>query len=278
MVESGPSPYRWIGTNRSDVLRDCGGLLAVYDPLLNGIFRRAVAKSLLEWGWDEATYIDDFTQSMWEWYLENPSVQTKFTDLGSEGLVPAMRVLANQRAEQLLSKERYKMNLFEQKSLYSSDVVRKALRNHSTNKYLKGALPAALDALGERKQGARYVEAIRSRYVDGVVPKAHSEEMVLSRAVQGLTEEINAAYISSDVTGAGSSNAMYPEKRKRKGQHGDPTADLAIGLMEHGDDLQMILQSTTDRTVVAITTYRREFYGDEPVRRPVQRNATFRDV
>lgn len=253
--------------------------MAVYDPLLNGVFRRAVAKSLLEWGWDETTYLDDFTQSMWEWYLERPSVQNQFNELFGSDQIPMARAIANKAAEQLLSKERYKLNLFEQKSLYSSDVVRKALRNQSTNKYLKGALPAALDALGERKQGARYVEALRSRYVDGVVPKVNSSDAkVLSRAVQGLTEEINAAYISSDVTGAGSSNAMYPEKRKRKGQHGDPTADLAIGLMEHGDDLQMILQSTTDRTVVAITTYRREFYGDEPVRRPVQRNATFRDV
>lgn len=252
--------------------------MAVYDPLLNGIFRRAVAKSLLEWGWDEATYLDDFTQSMWEWYLERPSVQSQFNELLGSDQVPMARTISNKAAEQLLSKERYKLNVFEQKSLYSSDVVRKALRNQSTNKYLKGALPAALAALGERKKGARYVEAIRSRYVDGVVPQGSRDKMVLSRAVQGLTEEINAAYISSDVTGAGSSNATYPEQRRRKGQHGDPTADLAIGLIEHGDDLQMILQSTTDRTVVAITTYRREFYGDEPVRRPVQRNATFRDV
>ncbi|SHS88873.1 Uncharacterised protein [Mycobacteroides abscessus subsp. abscessus] len=264
MVESGPSPYRWIGTNRSDVLRDCGGLLAELDTVIDGIFRRAAAKALLEWGWDESQYLDDLTQSMWVWYLERPSVQTQFAQLIEDDQTPLVRKLANSAAEQLLSEERYELDLFEQKALYSSDSVREALRGESTNKYLMDALPIALESVCDHNQ--EHGEALRSRYVDGFVP-VEPQKSVLKRAVKSLTEEVNAMYIADDVKGIGSKDVMFPEQRKRKGQHGDPTGDVAMALIEHGDNIIPVVDRTGG--VTAITTYRREFYGDEPIRRPV---------
>lgn len=240
--------------------------MAELDTVIDGIFRRAAAKALLEWGWDESQYLDDLAQSMWVWYLERPSVQTQFAQLIEDDQTPLVRNLANKAAEQLLSEERYELNLFENKTIYSSDSVREALRGESTNKYLIDALPIALKAVDTHNEG--HGEALRSRYVDGVVPARDSPaKYVLIRAVKSLTEEVNAMYIADDVKGIGSKDAMFPEQRKRKGQHGDPTGDVAMALIDHGDNIIPVVDRTGE--VTAITTYRREFYGDELIRRPV---------
>lgn len=240
--------------------------MAELDTVIDGIFRRAAAKALLEWGWDESQYLDDLAQSMWVWYLERPSVQTQFAQLIEDDQTPLVRNLANKAAEQLLSEERYELNLFKDKSLYSSDSVREALRGESTNKYLMGALPIAIESVG--RKWPDHAEAIRVRYDDGVVPTRDSPaKYVLIRAVKSLTEEVNAMYIADDVKGIGSKDVMFPEQRKRKGQHGDPTGDVAMALIDHGDNIIPVVDRTGE--VTAITTYRREFYGDELIRRPV---------
>lgn len=240
--------------------------MAELDTVIDGIFRRAAAKALLEWGWDESQYLDDLTQSLWVWYLERPSVQTQFAQLIEDDQTPLVRNLANKAAEQLLSEERYELNLFEDKSLYSSDSVREALRGESTNKYLIGALPVALKSVDEHNP--LYAEAIRERYDDDVnYPPGSAGQKRLVRAVKSLTEEVNAMYIADDVKGIGSKDVMFPEQRKRKGQHGDPTGDVAMALIDHGDNIIPVVDKTGE--VTSITTYRREFYGDEPIRRPV---------
>lgn len=239
--------------------------MAELDTVIDGIFRRAAAKALLEWGWDESQYLDDLAQSMWVWYLERPSVQTQFAQLIEDDQTPLVRNLANKAAEQLLSEERYELNLFEQKALYSSNAVREALRGESTNKYLVDALPIAMGSVD--RKWPDHAEAIRVRYEDNTVHSEPAKKMVLSRAVKSLTEEVNAMYIADDVKGIGSKAVMFPEQRKRKGQHGDPTGDVAMVLIDHGDNIIPVVDRTGE--VTAITTYRREFYGDELIRRPV---------
>ena len=240
--------------------------MAELDTVIDGVFRRAVSRGCAEWGWDESDHLDDLSQSLWVWYLESPSIQRNFTQLIEDGQTALVRDWTFNHLEQMLSEERHESNLFENKTIYSSDSVREALRGESTNKYLVAALPLALEAVDRRWPD--HSEAIRSRYDDGVVPARDSPaKYVLIRAVKSLTEEVNAMYIADDVKDIGSKDVMFPEQRKRKGQHGDPTGDVAMALIEHGDNIIPVVDKTGE--VTSITTYRREFYGDEPIRRPV---------
>ncbi|SIG98560.1 Uncharacterised protein [Mycobacteroides abscessus subsp. abscessus] len=273
MVESGPSPYRWIGTNRSDVLRDCGGLLAELDTVIDGIFRRAAAKALLEWGWDESQYLDDLAQSMWVWYLESPGTQRQFANLLAEGQIPLVRNLANHAAVQILVDESIENDLSNNKIVYSTESVKDALKGRSTNKYLHDLIPLALqlvqqrdDELEDRGSYRGYAEAIRSRYTDGLVPKGSDADR-LTKAHKTVAVEVNNLNLSFDGGTLGSCHRIPAEQRKRKGQYGDPTGDVAMALIEHGDNIIPVVDRTGE--VTAITTYRREFYGDELIRRPV---------
>ncbi|WP_457214041.1 hypothetical protein [Mycobacteroides abscessus] len=239
--------------------------MAELDTVIDSIFRRAVSRACAEWGWDEYEHLDDLSQSLWVWYLESPSIQRNFAQLIEDGQTALVRDWTFNHLEQMLSEERHESNLFENKTIYSSDSVREALRGESTNKYLMDALPIALKAVDAHNEA--HGEAIRVRYLDKIVHAEPAKKMVLSRAVKSLTEEVNAMYIADDVNGIGSKDVMFPEQRKRKGQHGDPTGDVAMALIEHGDNIIPVVDRTGE--VTAITTYRREFYGDELIRRPV---------
>jgi 3-oxoacyl-(acyl-carrier-protein) synthase len=97
-----------------------------------------------------------------------------------------------------------------------------------------------MDALGNQNES--YAEALRSRYVDGVVPPQGAQFVRLSRAVKSLTEHVNiiAILAGADVAsnnvhieGPGSRHSVFPETRPTTGGHSDPTADIAILLIEH---------------------------------------------
>lgn len=252
------------------------------DNPLDKIFRRAVSRSCAEWGWDESQYADDLVQDLWVWFLERPSVQNQFAELMGSGETALVRELCFKAAEQLMSQDLHERNLFEEKTLYSSDSVRESLRGQSTNKYLNEMLPWALEAVARHNPG--YGEAVKERYVDGVNhPPGSAKQQRLVRAVKSLTEEINAMYIGDS---GGGRNAVYPDIRKQTSKHGDPTGDTALALIAYGDDPIEFVDddqnpiSLVDETGIpqATTTYRQEFLDVQHFRSAFQRHARVRDV
>ncbi|ASZ75219.1 helix-turn-helix DNA-binding domain protein [Mycobacterium phage MissWhite] len=198
------------------------------------IFRKAARSALFAWKQDEQG-VGDLVNDLWVWYLERPGTQRKMESLSKNEAV----VTARRAALQILSGQQLNGNEFNGRNLYSSDSVKDALSGQSTNRYLVDILPRAMDSL--RAQNEVYAEAIRRRYDDGVVPVSRSKEQVqLSRAVKSLTEHVNIIAITAGVDaegnvseGPGSRHAVFPETRPTSGGHSDPTADIAILLIEH---------------------------------------------
>lgn len=195
------------------------------------VFQKAAEKALFDWlpeQWDrQLEEADDLAQDLWVWYLERPTTQRKMRGLSEPEAVETARL----HAVQILSKQALDGNTFQGRDLYSSDAVREAMRGESTNKYLNQILPYALENLGDRNEAQ--AESIRCRYEDGDVPAPSSAQAAeLKRAVKSVTEEVNVFYLTSDDDGIGSSSAVFPETRKKQGEHSDPTGYTAVLLGE----------------------------------------------
>jgi len=199
--------------------------------LNRAVFRRAAEKALLEWHadqWDrQRDELDDLSHDLWVWYLERPETQRKLGELSEPEQVETARLAALQ----MLSRQVLSENTFQGKDLYSSDAIKEALKGTSSNKYLREALPYALAKVEARHP--EYTEAIRCRYTDKVVPPQGSEHVRLSRAIKSVTEEVNVVYLTTNTEKIGSSSTVFPETRKRKGEHGDPTGNTAVMLDEN---------------------------------------------
>ncbi len=211
------------------------------------VIRKAAELSLMEWfagQWDrQAQTVDDLTQDLWVWYLENPSTQRKVGELSEPEAVKTVML----RASQILSKQTLEGNTFQGRDLFSSDSVKDFLKGDSSNRYLAVVIPSALAAID-----STYAEAIRSRYVELVVPPKGKEQKRLTDAVKALTAEVNVSYITAETEGIGSSTAAFPNTRKAKGNHSDPTGDMAVQMAtrpyeyETGDDLRPHLYEPSD--------------------------------
>ncbi|AHJ86418.1 hypothetical protein 40AC_55 [Mycobacterium phage 40AC] len=209
------------------------------------ILRKGARKALWAWKQDDSE-LDDLTNDLWVWYLERPSTQRKMAKLTDNEAVETVKIAALQ----MLSGKQLSSNEFNGRNLYSSEAVKDALRRASTNRYLVDILPLAIKSLDKQNEG--YVEAIRSRYDDGVIPAQGSDAVKLTRAVKSLTEHVNVIAITAGVDadgnvteGPGSRHAVFPETRKTKGEgHSDPTADIAIMLIEHPELRDDYLEET----------------------------------
>jgi hypothetical protein len=190
------------------------------------VFRHAAKGALVEWGIEGE--VDEITQELWEWYLQRPTTQEKMANLSD----PERIVTAKRAAHQMISRDVLEGNIASQKVIYSTESVREALHGMSTNKYLLEILPEAKRVLGARNEAQ--AEAIRRRYDDGVVPAPDSaEHSMLRRAVKSLADEVNVMYLTSDDDGAGRREAAAPNVRKRGGGYSDPTAGIALALMNN---------------------------------------------
>ncbi|AHG23836.1 sigma-K factor [Mycobacterium phage EagleEye] len=241
---------------------------------MDKIFRQAARSAMYAWKQDESG-LEDLVNDLWVWYLERPTTQAKLQLIEPHEAVKTVRMAALQ----MLSGQMLAGNEFNGRNLYSSDSVKDALLGVSDNRYLVDILPMAMEALAE--QNEPYAEAIRSRYEDGRIPRTKKDENLLVRAHKSLTEHVNIIAITAGVDadgnvteGPGSRHAVFPESRKGGGEgHSDPAADMAIGLMEHGDDPIVLCALTKDRKGIRgpgnrwldsdqTTTLRKEFVGE----------------
>ncbi|ADB93749.1 hypothetical protein REDROCK_56 [Mycobacterium phage RedRock] len=201
---------------------------------LNKMFLKAARSALVAW---KGEYSDDadLANDLWVWYLERPGTQKKL----EESDAALRQTLVRRAALQILAGKSLADDQFNGRNLYSADNVREALRGVSTNRYLVDILPRAMEALDA--QNERQAESIRVRYEDGIVPPASSSEAaMLKRAVKALTEHVNVIAITAGVDadgknteGPGSRHSVFPETRPTTGGHSDPTADIALLLIEH---------------------------------------------
>ncbi|AHG24275.1 sigma-K factor [Mycobacterium phage Benvolio] len=197
------------------------------------IIRRGARKALFAWKQDDSE-LDDLTNDLWVWYLERPGTQRKMAKLTANEAVETVKLAALQ----MLSGKQLASNEFNGRNLYSSEAVKEALSGTSTNRYLVDILPLAMKALDNQNES--YAEAIRSRYDDGISPQDKSGQNALVRAHKALTDHVNVIAITAGVDadgnvteGPGSRHAVFPETRPTSGGHSDPTADIAILLIEH---------------------------------------------
>ena len=208
---------------------------------LNKLFRRSASNALAEWygsQWDrQKEALDDLVQVLWVWYLESAATQEKLDNPVSSAQKMVYKVALQKLARQTLDTDN-----FRGRNLYSVDAIKDALLGRSTNKYLSGILPAALEALDKRNP--KQAEAIRCRYQDGDVPVGAAQGMLLSRAIRSLADEVNVSYITAPVKGVGSRNVVFPHTRKQKGVHSDPTGGTAIALIENPHVRDQYLERT----------------------------------
>ncbi|UJD20889.1 DNA binding protein [Mycobacterium phage Zimmer] len=218
---------------------------------MDKIFRQAAKAALYAWRQDESG-LDDLVNDIWVWYLESPTTQRKLQSIERHEAVKSVK----NAALQMLSKQMLNGNSFNGRNLYSSDNVKEALLGTSTNRYLVDILPRAMEAL--ENQNERHAEAIKSRYEDRVVPpRGSAPEAMLKRAVKSLTEHVNVIAITAGVDsdgnlseGPGSRHSVFPETRPTSGGHSDPTADIAIILIEHPEVRDEYLEQTPIRDLL----------------------------
>ena len=185
---------------------------------------------LLDWGREDG--LDDLAQDIAVRVYESPGTQLKLGALSDPEIVQSLKHLGSQ----IMSTQVLSSNVFNDRNLYSSTSIKDALLGRSTNRYLMDILPLAMEALGDQNEG--HAEAIRIRYEDGVVPQDNAPQQELKRAVKSLTEHVNVIAITAGVDadgnvseGPGSRHSVFPGLRKAKGNHSDPTGEMAMSLI-----------------------------------------------
>lgn len=196
------------------------------------------AKSAL-FSWSQSNEgADDLVNELWVWYLESPATQKKLQESDRN----LARKLVYKAGLQILAKKALGDDEFYGRTLYTTENVKDALADLSTNRYLKAILPTAMEDL--EKQNPTYAGYVKDRYEYGVVPPRGPQQYGLSRAIKSLTEHVNVLAITADMKGPGSKRDMqqkrsfspndeHPDLIRAKGEHSDPTANIAIMLVEH---------------------------------------------
>lgn len=220
---------------------------------MDAVLRRAAKSALVAWCGDYSDQ-DNLTNDLWVWYLERPGTQEQLRNADS----PLRHTLIRNAALQMLAKKSLSDDTFAGRNNYSSESVKDALKGVSTNRYLLDILPMAMKELDQ--QNEEYAEALRSRYDDGDIPQGKQAEHRLSRAHRALTEHVNLIAFKAGVDsedkntqGPGSRHAVFADSRRGASSGpSDPTGDMAIALIEHGDDVIELHNNET-------TTLRKEF-------------------
>jgi hypothetical protein len=149
-----------------------------------------------------------------------------------ESLVDAEVFVTFKRyAQQTLSGQQLQDNIQKDKVMFSTDSIKRYFKGQSTNKYLIDVVPLALDMINEKHK-----EALLSRYVDGKIPAQGKDAEFLSNSHKTLTAQVNLMQLTTDAKSIGSRSVVFPDTVKPSGAHGDPTAGIALTLMEQQPD------------------------------------------
>lgn len=196
---------------------------------LNLLFRTAAKNAA--GSWTSALEPEDVEQELWTWYLAGKGTPQM---LGKLSFIDAVKY-ATSHAHKILSADVKASYIASGAALYSSDAVKATLKGESAHEDLQRILPIAMKSLERRHIG--YAEAIRSRYQDGLIPDENRYKQLLKHAHIALTEEVNkvnrtelAAY---DKHEARLQRQIDPDRRGKSGGVSNPTADIALLLIDH---------------------------------------------
>ena len=187
--------------------------------------------------WPGILDAEEAEQSLFLHLLERPGTIEKIIEMDKKARYRAVVGIGHQLAK----KERTDYNYFKGSFKYCVDEVKGMLKagalSGSSGRFSgdKMDLVEALEVLRERSP--QYVNAIRERYVAGVVPSEGANQKRLSDAVSVLAAEMNQAHHRNHMQrddGPGTRKAVSNEKARwlSKGNYDDDSAEAVNRLRE----------------------------------------------
>lgn len=158
---------------------------------LRSTVRRA-AKSVA-YQWPGVIDKEDVEQSIWLKLLESEGSAEKILAMDDKAQYRAVVGIGHQIA----SRERTDYDHFSGNFRYSVDEAKQLLKNEvltEPSDHFDAGVVDLMEALGTLSvKTPQYADAILKRYADGEVPNTSTESSALSRALTGLTNEMNRA-------------------------------------------------------------------------------------
>ncbi|AWN02563.1 hypothetical protein SEA_OOGWAY_48 [Mycobacterium phage Oogway] len=173
--------------------------------------------------------VEDLVQDLWVSILERSTSRRLVEESGDDVGFNTLRVLA----DQILKDQWFADDLARGDWDYSSESIKDALKGRSDNVYLMEVIPQAVSQLVDRHPP--YAEALKVRYIDGVVLRDKSSQNSLTRAHQALLEEVHKVIKQTDDhDGPGSRSKVFPDSIRSHNGPGDPVGELATRLADDG--------------------------------------------
>ncbi|BBC43694.1 hypothetical protein [Mycobacterium phage BK1] len=173
--------------------------------------------------------VEDLVQDLWVSILERSTSRRLVEESGDDVGFNTLRVLA----DQILKDQWFADDLARGDWNYSSESIKDALKGRSDNVYLMEVIPQAVSQLVDRHPP--YAEALKVRYIDGVVLRDKSSQNSLTRAHQALLEEVHKVIKQTDDhDGPGSRSKVFPDSIRSHNGPGDPVGEMATRLADDG--------------------------------------------
>ncbi|QGH75479.1 RNA polymerase sigma factor [Mycobacterium phage BaconJack] len=173
--------------------------------------------------------VEDLVQDLWVSILERSTSRRLVEESGDDVGFNTLRVLA----DQILKDQWFADDLARGDWDYSSESIKDALKGRSDNVYLMEVIPQAVSQLVDRHPP--YAEALKVRYIDGVVLRDKSSQNSLTRAHQALLEEVHKVIKQTDDhDGPGSRSKVFPDSIRSHNGPSDPVGEMATRLADDG--------------------------------------------
>ncbi|AHB31826.1 RNA polymerase sigma factor [Mycobacterium phage Kanely] len=173
--------------------------------------------------------VEDLVQDLWVSILERSTSRRLVEESGDDVGFNTLRVLA----DQILKDQWLADDLARGDWDYSSEAIKDALKGRSDNVYLMEVIPRAVSQLVDRHPP--YAEALKVRYIDGVVLRDQGAKDRLKNAHRAVLEEVHKVIKQTDDhDGPGSRSKVFPDSIRSHNGPGDPVGEMATRLADDG--------------------------------------------
>ncbi|QYW07413.1 RNA polymerase sigma factor [Mycobacterium phage Ohno789] len=173
--------------------------------------------------------VEDLVQDLWVSILERSTSRRLVEESGDDVGFNTLRVLA----DQILKDQWFADDLARGDWNYSSESIKDALKGRSDNVYLMEVIPQAVSQLVDRHPP--YAEALKVRYIDGVVLRDQAAKDRLKNAHRAVLEEVHKVIKQTDDhDGPGSRSKVFPDSIRSHNGPGDPVGEMATRLADDG--------------------------------------------
>ncbi|ANU79466.1 DNA binding protein [Mycobacterium phage PacerPaul] len=173
--------------------------------------------------------VEDLVQDLWVSILERSTSRRLVEESGDDVGFNTLRVLA----DQILKDQWFADDLARGDWDYSSESIKDALKGRSDNVYLMEVIPQAVSQLVDRHPP--YAEALKVRYIDGVVLRDQASKDRLYHAHRAVLEEVHKVIKQTDDhDGPGSRSKVFPDSIRSHNGPSDPVGEMATRLADDG--------------------------------------------